>query len=825
MAEIYPFRDIETKWQVRWDEHQVYRSTEGGDRPKYYVLEMLPYPSGRLHMGHVRNYSIGDALSRFKRMGGYNVLHPIGWDSFGLPAENAAIKHGIHPEKWTLDNIAFMKAQMRRLGFSYDWTRETATCLPEYYRWNQWFFLEMYQRGLVYRKHGLVNWCNVCQTVLANEQVVNGGCWRDGSAITQKKLAQWCIRITDYAEELLDEIDRLDGWPERVRTMQRNWIGRSTGANVRFAVVGSAERIEIFTTRIDTIFGANAIILSPEHPMVEHLIENHPERARLREAIDTVIRRIRTDRSFVDTEKEGICLDRHAVNPFNGERLPIWVANFILMEYGTGAIMAVPAHDGRDHEFSLKYNLPIRPVVAPTDGRSAEDELYETDGVLINSGEYSGLTSAEAMDRMARRAEDEGFGRATVTFRMRDWGISRQRYWGTPIPIIHCEDCGLVPVPEQELPVLLPPMERIDYHGGSPLENIPEFVHTRCPKCGGPARRDTDTMDTFIDSSWYYLRYTDARIASAAVDPAKVAYWFPVDIYIGGIEHAVGHLTYTRFWWKMMRDLGMVQGDEPVTRLLTQGMVIKDGAKMSKSLGNIVDPDYLIERFGADTSRLFILFASPPEKDLDWSDQGIEGCFRFLNRVYRIVTKHAHWLAAPGAAPLPAEPTERQLQLLRKTHQTIAKVTADIEERLQFNTAIAACMELTNGLYAADNAGLDDPGDREVFRQAVEALILMFSPFVPHLAEELWAQTGHGTFVLDSAWPKADARFLATESVEIPIMVNGKLRARVRIPLDADEAAVTELVFSVPRIQQLLAEGGLKKHLYVKNKVFNIILK
>ncbi len=825
MSDFYPFNQIEQKWQQHWQESGIHRSVESPGREKYYILEMLPYPSGRLHMGHVRNYSIGDAVARYKRMQGLNVLHPIGWDSFGLPAENAAIKHDIHPEKWTLENIAYMKAQMKKLGFSYDWDREVATCLPEYYRWNQWFFLKMFERGLVYKKKATVNWCDSCQTVLANEQVVNGACWRDGSQVIQKELTQWFIKITDYAEELLRDLDTLPDWPDRVRTMQQNWIGRSEGANVLFPIDGLDEKIEIFTTRIDTIYGASSIMLSPTHPLVERLLDNHPQQAQLRHKLDDMIQKIHQDRLFADTTKEGIFLEREAINPFNGEKLPIWVANFILMGYGTGAIMAVPAHDARDNEFAHKYDLPIRPVIQAPAELSQDETLYTGDGILINSGEWSGMTSADAQTAMSRFAADNQFGQATTTFRIRDWGISRQRYWGTPIPVIYCDQCGIVPVPEDQLPVLLPPMDHIDYRGGSPLENIPSFVNTRCPRCGSVAHRDTDTMDTFIDSSWYYLRYTDAHIDTAPVDRAKIDYWFPVDLYIGGIEHAVGHLIYTRFWWKMMRDLGLIEGNEPVSRLLTQGMVIKDGAKMSKSLGNIVDPDLLIEKYGADTSRLFILFASPPEKDLDWSDQGIEGCYRFLNRVYRIVSRHLDWIAGYPDVTVSESQTENQLRLLRKMHQTIDKVTRDIEERLQFNTAIAACMELTNELYWMDNQGLDSEADKQIFYQAVRSLVLLLAPFVPHISEELWHQTGHDVPVLETGWPVADSRFLSTETVELPVMINGKLRTRVEVAPEAEEEDVRALVLEQPRVQSELSSGTLKKLIYVKGKVVNLIIR
>jgi len=830
MTDVYPFNEIETKWQKQWENDDLYRSADFSGR-KYYVLEMLPYPSGKLHMGHVRNYSIGDALARYQRMKGFNVLHPIGWDAFGLPAENAAIKHGIHPEKWTLDNIAYMKTQMRRLGFSYDWARELATCLPDYYRWNQWFFVKMFERDLVYKKTAMVNWCDACQTVLANEQVVDGGCWRDGTPVIQKQLSQWYVRITRYAEELLTDLADLEAWPERVRIAQANWIGRSHGANVFFPVAGSGQQIEIFTTRLDTIYGANAVFLSPAHPLVERLLDDHPRKAELARQIDRMTNRVMADRTYQDTTKEGIFLEKYAVNPFSGEKLPIWVANFILMGYGTGAIMAVPAHDERDHEFSRKYRLPIRPVIEPSPDQAAAtdcDKIFTGYGRLIHSGPWSGLDSATAMARMAEHAATQGFGGATVSYRIRDWGISRQRYWGTPIPIIYCDDCGTVPVPVDELPVLLPPLQKIDYRGGSPLLNIEEFVQVPCPRCRRAARRETDTMDTFVDSSWYYLRYTDARLADEPVDREKIRYWFPVDIYIGGIEHATGHLIYTRFWWKMMRDLGLVTGAEPVRRLLTQGMVIKDGAKMSKSLGNIVDPDAIIEEFGADTTRLFILFASPPEKDLDWSGTDIKGCFRFLNRLYRIVSRQRPWIAAPPqAAPETGQLDHRQLTLLRKTHRTIHKVTGDIENRLQFNTAIAAAMELLNEMYAFEAVGLTGAHDEWVFRLSAERLLLLVAPFAPHIAEELWHMIGQSGSVLRADWPKAEASFLTEEAalVEIPVMLNGKLRDRIQLPLESAESHAVSAASALPKIRKLLQGKRIVKTVYVPGKIINFIVK
>jgi len=834
MADIYPFKTIETKWQHIWKSSKLYHSREKKGQKKYYLLEMLPYPSGRLHMGHVRNYSIGDAVARYKRMNGFNVIHPIGWDAFGLPAENAAIKNYIHPEKWTLDNISFMKSQMKQLGFSYDWEREVATCLPEYYKWNQWFFLKMYEKDMIYRKMASVNWCNSCRTVLANEQVINGRCWRDDTMVVQKQLSQWYIKLTDYAEELLQDIQTLDQWPERVKVAQTIWIGKSTGANLYFDVAGSRMQIEVFTTRIDTIFGTNCIILSPGHPLVDELISDHAEKSKIRDFLDRMITKSSTDRSYKETTKEGIFLGKYAINPFNEEKIPIWSANFILMEYGTGAIMAVPGHDVRDYEFSLKYHLPIQPVIVPSDEKprdieGVEDEpIFTGYGRLVNSGPWSGLSSEAAMQQMADYAGEQGFGNHAVSYRIRDWGISRQRYWGTPIPIVYCDECGIVPLPYDLLPVLLPPMERIDYHGGSPLNNIEEFVNTHCPKCGGEARRETDTMDTFVDSSWYYLRYTDARIETAPVDTDKITYWFPVDFYIGGIEHATGHLIYTRFWWKMMRDLGLVDGNEPVQRLLTQGMVIKDGAKMSKSLGNTVDPDTITEEFGADTTRLFILFASPPEKDLDWSGTDIKGCFRFLNRFYRIVSRHLSWMKIPSENDVDADNlSPNQMRLLRKVHQTIHKVSTDIEERLHFNTAIAACMELLNEMHRLEKTGIHEENDRRVFKQATENLILLLSPFVPHITEELWSLTGHGTSTLLTPWPKTDEKYRTEDkkSVEIPVMVNGKLRSRIDVPVDIDESRAKEQALALPKIQKILEDKELKKTIFIAGKVINLIVK
>ncbi len=824
MGESVNLHEIEEKWQKIWEKNKVFKSIEDKDQKKYYVLEMLPYPSGRLHMGHVRNYSIGDAIARYMRMNGYNVLHPIGWDAFGLPAENAAIKNKIHPKEWTFSNIEYMKSQMKKLGFSYDWDRELATCVPEYYKWNQWFFLKMYEKGLVYRKYSTVNWCNSCQTVLANEQVHNGKCWRDGTPVVQKKLEQWFIRITDYAEKLLEDMKYLSDWPERVLTMQKNWIGKSHGALVRFKIEGLEDEIEIFTTRIDTIYGANAIILAPEHPMVEKLISHSPQKEDVEKFIEKIKNQSKLDR-MGDTTKEGYFLGCYAINPFNGEKLPIWTANFILVDYGTGAIMSVPAHDGRDNEFAKKYNLPIKQVIFPKSGDEFEGDLFEGYGILKNSGEFSGLDSKSAIKEMAKFAEEKGFGKATVTYQLRDWGISRQRYWGTPIPIVHCEKCGIVPVPYEDLPVELPPVDEIDYKGGSPLENVEEFVNTKCPKCGGPAKRDTDTMDTFVDSSWYFLRYTSPNFDKLPVNGEKVKYWFPVDIYIGGIEHAVMHLIYMRFWWKMMKDIGLIEGEaEPVKKLLTQGMVIKDGAKMSKSLGNVVDPDEMIEKFSADTCRIFILFAAPPEKDLDWSDFGIEGSHRFLMRVFRLVDKYCERLKKVSGDFDFSKIDVAGEDLLRKLHQVIKKVTEDIRDRLHLNTAIASIMELTNELYLFENKGIKDE-DLPLFKLTIENLLKILSPFAPHLTEELWHKIGHETFLIDEKWPEYDKNLARESEVEIAVMVNGRLRDKIKVKPDSEEDVVFDLALKSEKVSKRISDKKIIKKIFVKNKILNIVVK
>ncbi len=807
----YDHREVELKWLDRWENAAFYKAEEDSSKPKYYLLEMLPYPSGALHVGHVRNYSIGDALARFKWMRGFNVLHPMGWDAFGLPAENAAIKNQTPPREWTLANIAAMKKTHRRFAFSYDWDRELSTCEPEYYRWNQWFFLRMYERGLAYRKEALVNWCPKCATVLANEQVVDGCCWRhDDTPVVQRSLVQWFLRITAYADQLLDGMQALEGgWPERVLTMQRNWIGRSEGTEVDFTLAGTDTKIRVFTTRVDTIYGATCVILAPEHPLTGQLADE-AGRARAKAMIDA-----RASQGPGDiAEKEGFFTGAHAVNPYNGDKVPIWVGNFVLMGYGTGAIMAVPAHDERDFEFCQKYGIPIRPVIRPTDGALAEasKEPFTGYGVLENSGEWSGLTSEDARRHMTAKAEKDGFGEGAVTYRIKDWGISRQRYWGTPIPIIHCEKCGVVPVPEADLPVRLPLDVKITGEGQSPLAADEDFVRVKCPQCGGPARRETDTMDTFVDSSWYFYRYCDAKNDRAPFDPQKAAYWFPIDQYIGGVEHAILHLIYSRFFTKVMRDMGLVRNDEPATRLFTQGMVIRDGAKMSKNKGNVVGGDEAIEKYGADCSRLFVLFAAPPEKDVDWIDSGVEGLYRFLSRVYRWVTRNVG-----GEAP--AEGSADRA-VLRKLHQVIEKITEDFESRWHFNTSIAALMELVNELYSAEGKL-----SGAVIRDVVERLTLLLAPFAPYLAEEMWEEIGRQGPVFKQPWPAFDADLAREDEVELPVQINGKLRTRIRVAFGAPNETVEAAALGDERVKQLLDGKQVVKFIIVPGKLVNIVIK
>jgi len=842
--ERYDAQRVESKWSERWQQDaSLYAAEPHSTKTKYYVLEMLPYPSGALHMGHVRNYSIGDALARYMWMNGYNVLHPMGWDSFGLPAENAAIQNNTPPRQWTLGNIANMKAQMKRLGFAYDWSREVTTCLPDYYRWNQWFFLKLFEQGLAYRKKSKVNWCPKCATVLANEQVVNGCCWRhEDTLVEQRELEQWFVRTTKYADELLSCLDKLEGWPEKVRTMQRNWIGRSEGTLVDFKLdygenhkgFGPAgSTISVFTTRVDTIFGATSVQLAPEHPIVGDLTAANPD---LRAKVDQLIaeqRKAKEAGDIGEIEKHGVPTGRYAINPYNNERVPVWVANYILMDYGTGAIMSVPAHDERDYEFAQKYKLEIRLVVLPI-SNDPEETVTEPplpfvahEGMLINSGPYGGLRCDVAIKKMSAYAEQKGFGKATVTYRLKDWGISRQRYWGTPIPMLYCEKDGIVAVPEKDLPVILPENVDITLTGGSPLGRVPEFVHATCPKCGGPARRETDTMDTFVDSSWYFYRYTDARNDRAPFDGKTAQYWFGdhgIDQYIGGVEHAILHLIYSRFWTKFMRDLGMISNDEPVERLFTQGMVIKDGAKMSKSLGNVVSPDEMVARYGADAARLYSLFAAPPDRDLDWQDSGIEGIQRFLGRVYRFIVRNARPDHPEWHQPVPSELSPQARAIQRKLHQTIKRVSDDFQGRWHFNTCISAVMELVNVLYGAEEAIAQSAVPVPVLADVQRNLVLLLAPFAPYLARELWEMLGEKGSLLKAPWPKYDADLAKEEEIEIPVQINGKLRGRIVVPADSTEEFVLATALADEKVRAAIAGKRIVKKIYVPGKLVNLVV-
>jgi leucyl-tRNA synthetase len=866
----YKPQTIENKWQERWRDSRAFEVTEDPGKPKFYCLEMFAYPSGHAHVGHVRNYMIGDVVARMKRMRGFNVLHPFGWDAFGLPAENAAIKNGTHPETWTLENIAHMKGQLQRIGISYAWERELATCLPEYYKWNQWVFLKMLERDIAYKRKSNVNWCPSCNTVLANEQVVNGACWRCGTTVTTRELEQWFLRITKYADELLTAAESLEQWPEKVLTMQRNWIGRSEGARLTFALdvaarssrlearegsdpdrgaitatstpVGhsmspsreprdaSRDGIEVFTTRIDTIYGATFILLAPEHPLVQQWAKTGDE------AFTSSLHRFqmqdRTARMTGEVEKEGFDTGRQAINPFTGQPVPIWVANFVLIEYGTGAVMGVPAHDQRDFEFARKYNLPVTVVIKPRDGEAADGasltEAADSDGVLVNSGAHDGLSSDEARAKLTAEARSRGIGEGTVQYRLKDWGISRQRYWGTPIPVLYCDKCGMVPEAYENLPVVLPKTAEFSGRGDSPLAHIPEFVNATCTKCGGPARRDTDTMDTFVDSSWYFLRFCDPHNDAQAFDPEKVKYWGPVDFYSGGVEHAILHLIYSRFFTRVFRDLGMTGLDEPFTRLLTQGMVLKAGQVMSKSKGNVVDPDDMIGRFGADALRLYVMFVAPPEKEIEWTDAGLEGSWRFLARVWRIVDQLAETIGGqgiPGPSELELNDDERALR--RKTHETIRRVTQDLDPRVHLNTAVSGLMELVNELYAfcsktrclvvgkadeAERVGtIERAGTVAVLKEAVEALVLMLSPFAPHMAEELWELLGHTGGVVSAGWPAFDAEVAKASEITVPVQVNGKLRGRVTVHADVSEDDLRAAALADPQVMKYLEGKTVRK--------------
>jgi len=853
MKERYEPKEIEEKWQQRWSDEKLFRVKEDSNKEKYYLLEMFPYPSGKMHIGHVRNYSIGDVVARYKRMRGHNVLHPMGWDAFGMPAENAAIEHGIHPAEWTYQNIDAMRAQLKRMGFSYDWGRELATCDVTYYRWEQWLFLKMYEKGLAHRKRSSVNWCEQCQTVLANEQVEAGLCWRCHSEVTQKELAQWFFKITAYADELLEYCQKLPGWPERVLSMQSNWIGKSTGAEIHFPLEGSTDVITVFTTRQDTVFGATFMSLAPEHPLALKLSRETSQAEAVRDFVDRVKRQNAAVRSSGEVEKEGVFTGAYCLNPMTNARIPIFVANFVLMEYGTGAVMAVPTHDQRDFEFARKYDLPLIVVIQP-EGETLREktmtEAYEGEGVLANSGVFNGMSSPEARAAIVRYLEEKDLGRRSISYRLRDWGISRQRYWGAPIPVVYCDRCGIQPVREEDLPVILPDDVRVTGTGESPLASHASFVETTCPACGGPARRETDTMDTFVESSWYFDRFACPDYAGGILDKKRVDYWMPVDQYIGGVEHAILHLLYSRFFNKVLRDEGIVSFDEPFTRLLTQGMVCKEVVrcpthgllypeevrngrcvhcdrpveiggkeKMSKSKKNVVDPEYLIDRYGADTTRLFCLFASPPEKDLDWSDQGVEGSSRFLHRVWRMVFQR---MTVIKGAVLPGPGTDFEgidLELHRKTHRTIRKVTEDID-RFHFNTAISAVMELVNAIYQFESKTSQSAS---VLREAIVMSVVLLSPFVPHIAEELWHALGCRESVLLTQWPEYDSAATVEEDVLIVIQVNGKLRDRMSVPVSMEEKDLKKNALSRPRIQTFTQGKQVRKVIVVPKKLINIV--
>jgi leucyl-tRNA synthetase len=839
----YKPQQLDKKWQQEWTSTGAFEVDIDPSRPKYYCLEMFAYPSGHAHVGHVRNYIIGDVMARTKRMRGYNVLHPFGWDAFGLPAENAAIKTGTHPETSTLANIAHMKGQLQRLGISYAWQREIATCMPDYYKFNQWIFLKMFERGLAYRKRSTVNWCPSCNTVLANEQVIDGTCWRCGSTVVARDLEQWFFRITEYADELLKGLETLTDWPEKVVVMQRNWIGRSEGARVRFPLrgAGAAADIEVFTTRIDTIYGATFVVLAPEHPMVDRLANESPNPEEFRARVAKFRALDREARRDGSVEKEGFDTGRTALNPFTNEEVPIWIANFVLAEYGTGAIMAVPAHDERDFEFARKYSLPIRVVVQAGDQPADSTTMAEPTtnyGRLINSGDYNGQEAPGVITRMIADAEARGIGTGEVQYRLKDWGISRQRYWGTPIPIVHCEKDGVVAVPYEDLPVELPKITTFSGRGDSPLAQVPEWVNVTCPKCGGPARRETDTMDTFVDSSWYFLRFCDPHNGEQPFDPAASAYWMPVDFYSGGVEHAILHLLYSRFFTRVLRDVGLVNFDEPFKRLLTQGMVLKNGAVMSKSKGNVVDPDDMLQKFGADALRLYVMFVAPPEKEVEWSDAGLEGSARFLMRVWRLVDRWAETIGGEGIPECGADCTDAEKALRRKTHDTIRRVTVDIEERMHLNTAVSSLMELVNELYAfSDGTVHGGPGRGEApvgvvertqtiaaLREAIDALVLMISPFAPHTAEEMWHQLGHVDGLMKAQWPSFDPEVAKADEVVVPVQVNGKLRGRVNAPADASEERLRELALADPAVRAYTDGKTIRMVKIVKGPLVSVVV-
>lgn len=825
MKEKYNFTEIEKKWQDVWEKEDAFKTVEDYDKEKYYVLEMFPYPSGKLHMGHVRNYSIGDVIARFKRLKGYNVLHPMGWDSFGLPAENAAIKNDIHPAIWTDSNIAEMHRQLQGLGFSYDWDREVATCKEEYYKWMQWIFIQFYNKGLAYKKDNPVNWCPSCQTVLANEQVVDGCCERCHTPVTKKRLSQWYLKITDYADRLLKDLDKMPGWPEKVKLMQKNWIGRSTGAEVTFEIENFEKKLQIYTTRPDTLFGVTYMVLAPEHPFVPELTDGTEYEAAVKAYQEECQHKSEIERTSLSKEKTGVFTGCYGINPVNGKKVPIFISDYVMMDYGTGAIMAVPAHDQRDFEFAKKFDLDIVPVV---DTQNPEidinnlTEAFVAEGTMINSGKYTGMNNKEAIEEITKDLEADGLGKAQVNYKLRDWLISRQRYWGCPIPMVYCEECGWVPEKEENLPVKLPTDVEFTGKGDSPLKTSKTFGETTCPCCGKKAVREFDTMDTFVDSSWYFLRYCDARNSEKPFDKKKADYWMNVDQYIGGVEHAILHLLYARFFQMVMHDLGLVDAEEPFDNLLTQGMVIKDGAKMSKSLGNIVSPEEIQAKYGADTARLFILFAAPPEKELDWSDAGVEGSYRFLNRVYRLVQEYVNEIRGDfrGSETITIQNAEDKA-LNFQLNATVKKVTEDAGGRFSFNTAISSIMELVNALYKYKQGEVNVP----LMNDAIEKLILILNPFVPHITEELWNDLGHEDRVYQQSWPEFDPAALELETVEIIVQVNGKLKDKMAFEKNAEKSAIEEAALASERVQDAIAGKSVVKTIVVPNKLINFVVK
>ena len=825
MKEKYNFTEIEKKWQDVWEKEDAFKTVEDYDKEKYYVLEMFPYPSGKLHMGHVRNYSIGDVIARFKRLKGYNVLHPMGWDSFGLPAENAAIKNDIHPAIWTDSNIAEMHRQLQGLGFSYDWDREVATCKEEYYKWMQWIFIQFYNKGLAYKKDNPVNWCPSCQTVLANEQVVDGCCERCHTPVTKKRLSQWYLKITDYADRLLKNLDKMPGWPEKVKLMQKNWIGRSTGAEVTFEIENFSKKLQIYTTRPDTLFGVTYMVLAPEHPFVPELTNGTEYEDAVKAYQEECQHKSEIERTSLTKEKTGVFTGCYGINPVNGKKVPIFISDYVMMDYGTGAIMAVPAHDQRDFEFAKKFDLDIVPVV---DSQNPEidinnlTEAFVAEGTMINSGKYTGMNNKEAIEEITKDLEADGLGKAQVNYKLRDWLISRQRYWGCPIPMVYCEECGWVPEKEENLPVKLPTDVEFTGKGDSPLKTSKTFGETTCPCCGKKAVREFDTMDTFVDSSWYFLRYCDAHNSEKPFDKKKADYWMNVDQYIGGVEHAILHLLYARFFQMVMHDLGLVDAEEPFDNLLTQGMVIKDGAKMSKSLGNIVSPEEIQAKYGADTARLFILFAAPPEKELDWSDAGVEGSYRFLNRVYRLVQEYVNEIRGDfrGSETITIQSAEDKA-LNFQLNATVKKVTEDAGGRFSFNTAISSIMELVNALYKYKQGEVNVP----LMKDAIEKLILILNPFVPHITEELWNDLGHEDRVYQQNWPEFDPAALELETVEIIVQVNGKLKDKMAFEKNAEKSAIEEAALASERVQDAIAGKSVVKTIVVPNKLINFVVK